>query len=296
VDIGAAYERVRSEGIAILRPDRGLVRITGPQRVWFLQNTITNDVEGAEQGRWVESCFLDVKGKVVAHFRVGVLDDELLLDVEAPGTRPLTDWFTRNRFRTKVEIENVSPGCVTVVGPRARELAADGEVRRDGDTVIFGGSVGEVCTADVHGGDVAGAVDEALWDVLCVEAGVGRFGVDYGPDTLPQEAGLTHLISVTKGCYIGQEVMARLHFRGHVNKVLRTLRFDGWDGDLAGRSLLEDGKRAGRVTSAVRSPVQGPIGLGMVRVTVPSGGVVQVEDGPDASVGPIPEGTKVSSS
>lgn len=295
-----AYERSRSDGVLVRRPDRGLLRLTGPQRIWFLENTITNAVEGTEPGRWVESCFLQLKGRVLAHFRVGVLDEEVYLDVDPPGTEPLVDWMIRYRFRTKVEIEDVSPGAYTVLGPPARDLAGDGEVRETEGRIAFGGTLGDLPAADVHAAEPppeAAELPQAPFDlneVVRIEAGLGRFGVDYGEDTLAQEAGLSRIVSATKGCYVGQEVVAKLHFRGKVSRVLRPLAFEGTEDPsaLVGRDLAVEGRRVGRVTSAVVSPGRGPVGIGMVRTDVPTDDVVEVDGGGTARVGPIPEGTK----
>lgn len=295
-----AYQQVRDGGVVVHRPERGLLRLAGPQRIWFLENTITNAVEGTEPGRWVESCFLQLKGKVLAHFRVGVLPDEAYLDVDPPGTGPLVDWMIRYRFRTKVDIDDVSVGSYTVLGPPARELAADGEVHAGDGRVTFGGTLGDVPTADVHAAEPTPEIADlprasfGLHDVLRIEAGLGRFGVDYGEDTLAQEAGLSRVVSATKGCYVGQEVVAKLHFRGKVSRVLRALAFEGPDdpASLVGRDLQSEGKRVGHVTSAVRSPERGTIGIGLVRVDVPTDGYVEVDGDGKARVGPIPEGTK----
>ncbi len=302
--IEQAYELAHRGAVVVRRPDRGLVRLTGEQRIWFLQNTVSNDVEGVEVGDWVASCFLTTKGKVVAHFRIGVLSEELWLDVDPPGTADLVDWFTRYRFRTKVEIEDRSPGSFTIIGPAAAERCGDGEVRLEDGAVLFGGRLGDVAALDVHAPEAPGWVSdlpvagEELYEVLRLEAGIGRFGVDFGADTLPQEAGLTSIVSATKGCYVGQEVVARLHFRGHVNRVLRRLEISA-DVDpaaLPGTEVrYEDGK-VGAVTSAARSPRAGVIGLGMVRVTVPEGADVELPGAGSATVGPVPEGTKTVSS
>ena len=296
-----AYEQALRAAVRVDRP-RGLrlVRLTGPQRVWFLQNTVTADVEGVPAGRWVESCFLDPKGRVQAHFRVGFGDEDVWLDVSPPAAEALAEWFTRYRFRTKVEIETVERPCFTVLGTRAAGLAPPGAFVSMPDGCTFGYSLGDVEAADVHTmappSDLR-ALPQAppeLHEILRVEAGMGAFGVDFGTRDLPQEAGLTRVVSVTKGCYVGQETVARIHFRGHVNRVLRTLYFDHGDpAALVGRGLLYEGAPAGRVTSAVLSPRLGTVGLGMVRVEPPEGARLEVEDGPAAIVGPVPEGTKV---
>lgn len=299
LSIDDAYQRALDGGVCIERPPAiRLVRLTGPQRVWFLQNTVTADVEDVPDAKWVESCFLDPKGRVQAHFKVGFFGEEIWIDAE-PDAGLLATWFETYRFRTKVDIAAEARQCFTVIGDAARSLAADGAVVRNGGSIAFGYAFGDVPAADMHG-DRPPDLEEGpadLYDVLRVEAGIGRFGVDFGERDLPQEAGLTRTVSVQKGCYVGQETVARIHFRGHVNRVLRTLAFD--DGDpswIAGRDLLIEGRSIGRVTSAVRSPRVGVVGIGMVRVEPAAGDRVDVDGGGTAVLGPLPEGTKVKTS
>jgi folate-binding protein YgfZ len=291
-----AYEEAIRGAVWLERPPAlRLVKLTGPQRVWFLQNTITADVDDVPSGGWVESCFLDPKGRVQAHFRAGFLDDEIWLDVEPDADR-LATWFENYKFRTKVEIVTREQRCFTVLGPSSTALAGDGEVKLDGNTVAFGYSFGEVPAVDLHAQEPPHGVQAVpdLYDVVRVEAGVGRFGVDFGERDLPQEAGLTRVVSTQKGCYVGQETVARIHFRGHINKVLRPLRFFDVDADgLVGRELAADDGVVGRVTSAVRSPRSGVVGLAMARVEPPDGAELEVEGGGTATLGPVPEGTKV---
>jgi folate-binding protein YgfZ len=271
--------------------ERGLLRLTGPQRIWFLQQTITADVEDVPAGEVRESVFLTPKGKVLAHFYVGVLDGEVYLDIDPPPT-DLADWLVRYRFRTKVEIEDLSGEAVTLVGPRAAELVADGTVRKDGDAVLFGRRLGEVPIAVVHRGGAEGASDEEV-ERLRIVAGVPRFGVDYTTDHLPQEAGLTRIVPIDKGCYVGQETVARIHFRGHVNKVARPLELRDADPATAvGAELSLNGAGIGRITSAE----PGGAAIGMVRVEPPARAEVDVSGGGTAILGPVPEGTKVRAS
>lgn len=296
LSLNDAYDQALGSGVWIERPDAlRLVRLTGPQRVWFLQNTITADVEDIPPERWVESCFLDPKGRVQAHFRAGFFADEVCLDVE-PDAGSLAHWFETYKFRTKVEIETIARPCFTVLGPEASALADEGDVKLDGSSLIFGYSLGDLPAADVHadGPPHGPQAPFDLYDVFRVEGGVGRFGVDFGERDLPQEAGLTRVVSVTKGCYVGQETIARIHFRGHVNKVLRGLRFENVDAnELVGSELRDAGGPAGRVTSAAVSPRFGVVGIGMVRVEPAEGTELDVESGGTAILGPVPAGTKV---
>lgn len=299
LDLADAYDAALNGGVWVERPPGPrLIRLTGPQRIWFLQNTITADVEGVAPGRWTESCFLDPKGRVVARFRVGVMEEEIWIDADPASGAGLAEWFLKYRFRTKVDIEPVASRCVAVFGAPASDVASDGSVMRAGDAVAFGSALAGVPVADVHG-EFETSLPQgppALYDVLRIEAGVGEFGIDFGPSDLPQEAGLTRVLSVDKGCYVGQETIARIYFRGHINKVLRTLHFDGVDeSTVVGRKLLRDGSVVGSVTSATTSPRAGAVGIGMVRVEPPAGAVVDVESGGTAVVGSVPEGTKIKS-
>jgi folate-binding protein YgfZ len=301
-EVARLYEVARADGVVVDRTGRGLLRLTGPQAVWFLQQTITADVEDLAAGRWRESAFLTQKGKLVSHFRVGrAVDaarggDELWLDIDPPAN-DLADWLVKYRFRTKVEIDDRTTSVATVIGPGATEVAAAGAIVVTDDAVIFGGTLGDVAVADVHGAlhhELETAPDDVL-EVLRIEAGVPRFGVDYTTDHLPQEAGLTSIVPIDKGCYVGQETVARIHFRGHVNKVTRPMRLDGVDEVAAavGRTLDVDGARVGVITSAVRSPRLGGVAIGMVRVEPPEGAEADVEGGGTAILGPVPAGTKV---
>lgn len=312
-EVERLYELARSRGVVIDRtsqappraggretpgPDplaRGLLCLTGPQAAWFLQQTITADVEDLPSGRWRESAFLTAKGKLVAHFRVGRAGEELWLDVDPPAG-DLADWLVRYRFRTKVEIQDRSTAVATVVGPAAAGLAGPGEVVLGDDVVTFGSRLGDVEVADVHGPmhcDLETAPDDVL-EIVRIEAGVGRFGVDYTTDHLPQEAGLTSIAPIDKGCYVGQETVARIHFRGHVNRVIRPLRLAGVDPvDAVGRALSLDGQRLGTITSAALSPRAGAVAIGMVRVEPSEGAELEIEGGGSAILGAVPEGTKV---
>jgi folate-binding protein YgfZ len=235
----------------------------------------------------------------VAHFRVGRLGpdaDGLWLDIDPPAT-DLADWLVKYRFRTKVEIEDRSTSVSTVLGPRAAELAGPGQIVVAENAVVFGSRLGDVDVADVHGELHGAALEAAPSDVLeifRIEAGIGRFGVDYTTDHLPQEAGLTAIVPVDKGCYVGQETVARIHFRGHINRVVRPLRLEGVEPQAAvGRSLTLNAERVGTITSAAHSPRVGPVAVGLVRVEPPEGAEAEIEGGGTAILGPLPVGTKV---
>ena len=298
-EVERLYEVARSDGVVIDRTGRGLLRLTGPQAVWFLQQTITADVEDLAIGAWRESAFLTPKGKLVSHFRVGRSGPaELWLDIDPPAN-DLADWLVKYRFRTKVEIEDRSTSVMTVLGPAANDLARAGEVLTTDDAVVFGDVLGDLPVADVHGRlhhDLEVAPTD-VFEVARIEAGVPRFGVDYTTDHLPQEGGLTRVVPIDKGCYVGQETVARIHFRGHVNKVTRALTLEGVDpARAAGLALSLDGERVGVITSAAHSARSGDVAIGMVRVEPPEGTELDVDGGGRAILGSVPPGTKVTSS
>ncbi len=283
-----AYEALASghEVVVAHPPAERLIRLTGPQRVWFLQNTVTADIEGAEPGSWVESCLLDERGRVFAHFLAGIASDEIFIsDVPAYGPR-LGDWFVSRKFRTKVEIEPLPTRRFTRLG------VEDASERFEMDPVRFYRAFGDIGAVDVFDDGLEATAPFELYDLLRIEAGYGRFGADFDERTLPQEAGLSRTLSVEKGCYVGQETVARIHFRGHINKVLRSIRFEAPVDERS--ELVLDGVVVGHVTSSVVSPRFGPVGIGMVRVEPPEGAEVFVGD-VRAVLGPVPEGTKVKS-
>src|SRR5438309_2510848 len=148
--LNEAYEAARDGGVWVARePGLRLIRLTGPQRVWFLQNTITADVEGVEDGRWIESCFLDPKGRVIAHFRVGFLGEEIWIDANPASAEHLAEWFVNYRFRTKVDIEPVSKSFIAIFG--SPDVVSAGSVSRIGDAVAFGAELAGVTVVHTHG-------------------------------------------------------------------------------------------------------------------------------------------------
>lgn len=270
---------------------RGLLKLTGPQAIWFLQQTVTADVDELPDGRWVESFFLTPKGKVVSHFRVGLLAEEVFVDIDPPY-EALADWLVRYRFRTKVEIEDVTGEQAVVLG---EEVAAPNTlVRTDSGALVFGDALGEVSLAIVHGEDASlTAADPAAVELARIEAGVPKFGVDYTTDNLPQEAGGTKAVPIDKGCYVGQETVARIHFRGHINKVARPISFESDSADgLVGQDVRLDDDRIGVVTSAASSPSRGVVGIGMISVAPAAGERVTLGSGVYAVLGEVPQGTK----
>lgn len=291
------------------RSERGKLALTGADAKAFLAGQVTNDVEGLEPGRGCYAAFLTHKGKMQGDLRILDLGDELWLDTERATLQALFDTIRRYKIGYDVELHKRTLECalLSLVGPRARDVAGARELpvaehasmraRRGGAEVILvstadgidvicdAGDAGAVRAALVEAG--AQPVSEAAAEVLRVEAGRPRFGIDIDETTIPQEAGLNaRAVSFTKGCYVGQETVARLHYKGKPNRHLRGLRLEGQAAP--GDPLRLGDREVGRVGTVVDSPRLGRIALAMVRREADPGAEVEVGAGTRATVVELP--------
>ena len=310
-DPAGEHETVRERAGVADRSERGKIEVTGKDRATFLHGLLSNDVKGLAPGQGNESALLDVHGKITALLVIHCLPDRLVLETDRSLTEPLSTAIDRYLFSERAELEDVTAasGILAVAGPSARkvvELAVGAAIpdlpRRRHVTVPFEGAEVRVVRAEETGEEgydlwthadglprlwerlhEAGArpVGREAWNVLRVEAGVVRYGVDVDASTLLLEAPLTEAYSINKGCYLGQEVIARITYRGHVNRKIVGLRFADARVPSAGAPVLVDGKEVGRVTSAVLSPALGvALALGFLRREHHEPGTrVEVRDG-----------------
>src|SRR5918997_2418275 len=273
-----AYDAMLKGAAVVDRSERGKLALTGADAKDFLHGQVTNDVEGLQPGAGCYAAFLTHKGKMLGDLRIFDTGDELLLDCERVALQELFNMITRYKLGRDVELHKrtVQMGLLSVIGPDAPRLA--GPAEHDNAVVELGGAQALAVTTDV-GTDlffdaenrdaVRGALefpdgDEAQAEIVRVEHGRPRYGVDLDDTVIPQEAGLNErAVSFTKGCYVGQETVARLFYRGKPNRHLRGLRLSAPVEHGAPPPLGE--KPVGRVTSAVASPVHGPIALAIVR-------------------------------
>jgi folate-binding protein YgfZ len=260
------------------RSERGKLALTGTEAKDFLHGQVTNDILGLEPGRGCYAAFLTHKGKMLGDMRVFDLGDELLLDCERVVLQELFNMIRRYKLGRDVELHKrtVEMALLSVIGPDAARLAGPRE--HDNARVTLGGREVVAVTTDV-GTDVfcwaadRDAVraaldfpdgDEAQAEVVRVERGRPRYGIDLDDTVIPQEAGLNErAVSFTKGCYVGQETVARLHYRGKPNRRLLGLRLS--EPAPRGTELVLGEKVVGRLGSVVVSPEHGPIGLALVR-------------------------------
>jgi folate-binding protein YgfZ len=220
----------------VARRPRAFLRVAGPDAADYLQRIVSNDVEALAVGEACDALLLTAKARVIAPLRVlrRSEDDFLVLTEPELGDTVRTQ-LLRTRFAAKAEIEPEAHECWLVLG-------------------------GEEVLDDRPAGDEVGEEDLERWRI---EAGIPRWGREIDGQILPAEAGLdeTH-ISFSKGCYPGQEPIARQRYRGKVNRKLRVLEVEG--DATPGTELLLEGKTVGRITSAVPG-----VALGYVRVEVP---------------------------
>jgi folate-binding protein YgfZ len=292
----AEYEAVRRAVGFLDRSDLGLLEVTGRDRAAFLHAMLSNDVKGLQPGQGCAAAFLDVHGKVQALLLVWALDDRILV-LTPPGraARTLED-FDRYLFSEKAYFRDATGerAFLLLAGPAAPALAErltgtavperpwSGVATRlegvDVRLVRGGGETGEPeVWIDAPAAEAARAraalegagavrVGSEAWESLRIEAGTPRFGQDVDETVLLPEIPFAHLVSYTKGCYIGQEVVVRIRDRGHVNRHLRGLLLEG-DAVPAARAPVTAGDQpAGHVTSAAWSFGLGrPAALALIR-------------------------------
>jgi folate-binding protein YgfZ len=229
---------------------RAFVRVAGPDAADYLQRMVSNDVESLEVGDACPALLLTAKARVIAPlvvWRRG--EDDFLLLTEPELGEPVRALLLRMRLRARCEIE-------------AEQHASQ---------IVFGGE--GIATelpdaAEVLDAGLEPTLDADALELRRIEAGVPRWGAEIDDRILPAEAGLdrTH-VSFSKGCYPGQEPVARLHFRGHPNRGLRVLQLA--EQPPSGVELVHDGRTVGRVTSAARRPDGTVVALAYVRSEVP---------------------------
>ena len=314
-ELAGEYRTITRDCGLVDRSERGKLALTGTERKAFLAGQVTNDIEGLTPGSGCYAAFLTHKGKMLGDLRVlaaedGDGDPELLLDTDRANLQALFDLVRRFKIGYDVELHKrtVQRGLLSLVGPGARAVAGaeavpvDEHAHRPGEIAghpvrLIATDVGidVLCEADATE-DVraallaAGAtpVSEDAADIVRVETGRPRYGVDVDDATIPQEAGLNaRAVSFTKGCYVGQETVARLFYRGKPNRHLRGLRLS--EPGLADGSELRLGERVvGTLTSSLVSPTFGPIGLALVRREAAPGDTLEVAGGATAEVVELP--------
>jgi folate-binding protein YgfZ len=307
------YSALHNGALFFDRSDRMRIRISGPKAAELVTGMVTNDVSALVAGEGQYAAALTPKGKIVADLRIFAMEDALLIDTPAAAA---TGWkeMVRKYVNPRVapyhdvtsELSDIGVfgrSSHSIVGRMTgvddRELAAlapYGHLTRPfGETTVTIARVPEMdldgfeifipseavgaLKSKLHSAGVAGGSSET-WEIARVESGRPQWGADMDDSTLPQEANFDELgaISYTKGCYIGQETVARIHFRGHVNRLLRKLRFVTRPAPPKGAELIDEtGKVIGDIRSVALSPRFGGVALGMVRREILPGTTLQAK-------------------
>jgi tRNA-modifying protein YgfZ len=307
------------------RSERGKLALTGSGAVEFLNGQITNELADLRPGEGRYAAFLTNKGKMLGDLRVlavgeGARTDELLLDTERVALQALFDMIRRYKIGYDVDLHKgtLERALLSLIGPRAGAVFVGTREDTTSElpqaehshiaTAIAGrpvraiatvdGGVDVLCASDDRDAVLAAliaagavAVSEQAAEVIRVEHGIPRYGLDLDDSTIPQEAGLNErAVSFTKGCYVGQETVARLYYRGKPNRHLRGLRISGPAHAATRGDELHLGERVvGRLGGVVLSPTHGSIGLALVRREANPGDVVSVgESGVTATVAELP--------
>lgn len=328
MSVTGAARSARTAAAVFVLEDRGVVEVRGSDRMRFLQGQLTNDVAGLDPGGARSGCHalvLTPQGRIVAELHVLAHPDTLWLETDRAAVPALIARLEKYVIADDVQIADRTDAWARfgVEGPRAAELveavagapvaiapdacAALSVAGADAVVAAFGWS-GEralqlfvpaasredvaralAAAAERLGAVVAGA---AALEILRVEAGVPRFGAELGEQTLPAEARLVEsAVSFRKGCFTGQEVVARMQSRGRVGHLLVGLALPpaGEGAPGPGTALLRDGAKSGEITSVAFSPVAGPIALGFLRAAhAEPGSRCQLPNGSFVTVAALP--------
>ena len=300
-DTTADALRAMTEGCAVVdRSERGKLALTGPEAKEFLHGQVTNDIQRLDPGSGCYAAFLTHKGKMLGDLRILDAGDELLLDTERVALQELFNMIRRFKLGRHVELHKrtLESGLLSLIGPDARRAAGAGELPETEHahrTATVGGARVRLVATDLGVDVLCNAADteavaaaliaagaapatEAAAEVRRVETGRPRYGADLDDTVIPQEAGLNaRAVSFEKGCYVGQETVARLHFRGKPNRNLRGLRLSG--PAERGTPLRLGEREVGRLGTVVESPSHGWIALALVRREATPGDVLDAGPG-----------------
>jgi aminomethyltransferase len=272
-----------------------MLQFTGDDRLSYLQGMLSNDLRPLKMFDGQQAAILTQQGKVIADVRVLCSLNSFYLDFWEPLKEKIVTHLNRYLVADEVEIHdpNEQWKIISLQGPKAQaildQLFADAELPGQANhhgMVQFDGSPVCVVRTDRSGYDGFDLVAQtaqlsafaqklnglgAAWvgaqaqNILRVEAGIPRYGVDFSEENLLLEVALEDAVSFTKGCYLGQEVVERIRSRGHVNKILCGLLLDGNTPAASGDKLYAGDKEVGQITSSVTSlALRRPIALGYV--------------------------------
>lgn len=266
---------------------RGKLRLSGKEHLRFLQGMLSNDVMKLETGRGLHATLLNVKGKMLADLYLYKEDDYVLVDLEHQIHINIHELLLKYRLSYKAQIENITDQFVllSLIGNGVKQfmnefldiqsLNMDGMSistfrHKESDIIIVTPKRAKFDSVDIYipvnnidfvyeiigykvNGIKTGLIGYDTYEIMRVEAGIPRYGIDMDENTIPIEAGLWDALNFEKGCYIGQEVIARIKWRGHVNRHLSLIEIQGSDIPSFRDKIYIKDKEIGYVTSSVFS-------------------------------------------
>jgi tRNA-modifying protein YgfZ len=297
VELDAEYRQLREEAGVVRRATWRVLEVRGPDAVDYLESQLTNDIAPLAPGDGCYAALLNRKGHLRSDLRVLLVDPERAwLVAEADGAERLAAHLGMYRIGRDVEVEPRELAVISLIGPASaaaigidaplpehshRPVAVGGADARavateDGFDLIVNAAAQEDLAAALEARGVP-AVGEPAAEIVRVESGRPRLGREMTTETMPAEAGIAdRAVSFTKGCYIGQETVARLHYRGRPNRHLRGLRLAA--SASAGDVVQHGDREVGRIGTAAISPAHGPIALAILRREAEPGASVAVGD------------------
>ncbi len=295
----SAYDLIRSGRAGFYEQKRGLIAVWGKEAVQFLDGMITNDMKTLEDGSEMIAAFPNAQGRLLAIVRVQRQDATLFFETEEATRDKLFQTLFRFTFAGDFFVEDRSEAFryFEIFGPKQDVYDPNVGGKWPG-ALVFNVQLGAAYfvptdlaetfrsfLADENG---CVQISDPLYETLRIESGIPKYGVDMDETTVVPELGFEGMISYNKGCYIGQEIIARIHFRGHVAKRLTGIM--SARGIVAGSDVTSaDGKPAGRITSVAVSPkLEKTIALAFIRYDHLAPNTELAAGGTTATVTPLP--------
>jgi len=250
------YNIIRTGGIGFYEQKRGLIAVWGKEAVQFLNGLVTNEVAKIEEKVQITAAFPNAQGRLLAVVRILRRDDKFFFETETATHEKVFNNLFRFTFAGDFFVQDLSGNFRYFEISNFKSQISNPdffEFQNDfGANVFVPNDAAENFTSELKS-ENAVEISEELYEVLRIENGIPKYGVDADETTIVPELGIADLISYNKGCYIGQEIIARIHFRGHIAKQLTGLILEA-EAKRGDELKLLDGKNAGKITSVIFSP------------------------------------------
>ncbi len=279
----------RKQCVLFDHPNRGVIEVRGADHIQFLHNVLSNDIKSLSPGKGIPACLLNAQAKIVANPNVLCFKNFLWLALDYVLKDKLIDALAKLIIMEQVELIDRSDELklISVHGPKAKELVTTvfaqqpshdllhhirivrpaGQlsevfieiirinlIGEEGYGILFPKSETENLKSVIKQHVPSNEVQATTMDIMRIESGIPKYGVDYDESNIPLECRLDKTVSFSKGCFPGQEILARLDSRGGISKKLMGLELEGKTVPKKGDLITKDGNEAGHITSSAFSP------------------------------------------